>query len=55
MAIHKILVTGANGQLGWELGQLAAAYPAFEFVFMDRSQLDLSQPCLLYTSDAADE
>ena len=44
MAIHKILVTGANGQLGWELGQLAAAYPAFEFVFMDRSQLDLSQP-----------
>lgn len=44
MAIHKILVTGANGQLGWELGQLAAAYPAFEFVFKDRSQLDLSQP-----------
>ncbi|MFM6995381.1 MAG: dTDP-4-dehydrorhamnose reductase [Sediminibacterium sp.] len=44
MAIHKILVTGANGQLGWELGQLAAAYPAFEFVFMDRSQLNLSQP-----------
>jgi dTDP-4-dehydrorhamnose reductase len=44
MAIHKILVTGANGQLGWELGQLAAAYPAFEFVLVDRSQLDLSHP-----------
>jgi dTDP-4-dehydrorhamnose reductase len=44
MAIHKILVTGANGQLGWELGQLAAAYPAFEFVLVDRSQLDLSFP-----------
>lgn len=44
MAIHKILITGANGQLGWELGQLASAYPAFEFVLVDRSQLDLSLP-----------
>jgi len=44
MAIHTILVTGANGQLGWELGQLAATYPAFKFVFFDRSQLDLSFP-----------
>jgi dTDP-4-dehydrorhamnose reductase len=44
MAIQKILVTGANGQLGWELSQLAATYPAFEFVFFDRSQLDLSFP-----------
>jgi dTDP-4-dehydrorhamnose reductase len=44
MAMHKILITGANGQLGWELGQLAAAYPAFEFVLVDRSQLDLSFP-----------
>jgi len=44
MAIHTILVTGANGQLGWELGQLAAIYPAFKFVFFDRSQLDLAFP-----------
>jgi dTDP-4-dehydrorhamnose reductase len=44
MAMHKILITGANGQLGWELGQLAATYPAFEFVLVDRSQLDLSFP-----------
>jgi len=44
MPIHKILVTGANGQLGWELGQLSANYPAFEFIFCDRSQLDLSFP-----------
>lgn len=44
MSIHKILVTGANGQLGWELSQLAASYPAFEFVLVDRSQLDLAQP-----------
>ena len=44
MAIRTILVTGANGQLGWELGQLAATYPAFKFVLVDRSQLDLSFP-----------
>jgi dTDP-4-dehydrorhamnose reductase len=44
MAIHRILVTGVNGQLGWELGQLASKYPAFEFVLVDRSQLDLSFP-----------
>jgi dTDP-4-dehydrorhamnose reductase len=44
MAIHTILVTGANGQLGWELGQLAKSYPAFKFVFIDRSQLDLAFP-----------
>ena len=44
MAIHTILVTGANGQLGWELSQLAASYPAFKFVFFDRSQLDLAFP-----------
>ena len=44
MAIHTILVTGTNGQLGWELGQLVKSYPAFKFVFVDRSQLDLSLP-----------
>jgi dTDP-4-dehydrorhamnose reductase len=44
MAIHTILVTGANGQLGWELSQLAATYPAVKFVFFDRSQLDLAFP-----------
>ena len=44
MAIRTILVTGANGQLGWELRQLAATYPAFKFVFFDRSQLDLAFP-----------
>ena len=44
MAIHTILVTGSNGQLGWELGQLAKSYPAFKFVLVDRNQLDLSFP-----------
>ena len=44
MVIHTILVTGSNGQLGWELGQLAKSYPAFKFVLVDRNQLDLSFP-----------
>ena len=44
MAIHTILVTGANGQLGWELSQLAKSYPAFKFVLVDRTQLDLAFP-----------
>ena len=37
----KILVTGANGQLGMELQQLARGYPGFEFVFTTREQLPL--------------
>jgi dTDP-4-dehydrorhamnose reductase len=38
----KILVTGANGQLGSELKELASDYSQFEWVFADRSVLDLS-------------
>lgn len=44
MSIKKIVVTGANGQLGWELSQLATQFPNYDFVFADRSQLDLSKP-----------
>ena len=44
MVIHKILVTGSNGQLGWELSQAATSYPQFEFVFVDRNAMDLSNP-----------
>jgi dTDP-4-dehydrorhamnose reductase len=38
----KILITGANGQLGSELKELASDYSQFEWVFADRSVLDLS-------------
>lgn len=38
----KILVTGANGQLGMELQQLAPKYPAFDFVFTTREQFPLN-------------
>lgn len=37
-----ILVTGANGQLGSELQQLAAAFPHFEFRFTDHAKLDIT-------------
>jgi dTDP-4-dehydrorhamnose reductase len=36
---NKILVTGANGQLGMELRDLSAAYPQYEFIFLSREQL----------------
>ncbi|WP_336515704.1 dTDP-4-dehydrorhamnose reductase [Pollutibacter soli] len=35
----KILVTGANGQLGMELRQLESRYPQHNFVFASRSEL----------------
>ncbi|GIQ58575.1 NAD(P)-dependent oxidoreductase [Flavobacterium collinsii] len=37
----KILVTGANGQLGSELAVLASGYSHYEWVFADRSQITL--------------
>jgi dTDP-4-dehydrorhamnose reductase len=40
--MKKILVTGANGQLGSELRELSRNYSQFEWVFADRSVLDLS-------------
>lgn len=38
----KILVTGSNGQLGNEFRLLARSYPAFEFIFTDVAELDIS-------------
>lgn len=40
----KILVTGANGQLGMELQQLASSHPIFEFTFTTRQELPLDNP-----------
>ena len=44
MRIQKILVTGSNGQLGWELSQAAKVSPNFEVIFLDRNAMDLSIP-----------
>ena len=41
MAAKKILITGANGQLGREFQGLKTEYPQFEFLFADRNQLKL--------------
>lgn len=38
---QKILVTGANGQLGKELKQLAPSFPQFEFIFLAREDLPI--------------
>ena len=42
--MDKILVTGANGQLGNELRALAAQYPDFGFLFTDLEELDICNP-----------
>jgi dTDP-4-dehydrorhamnose reductase len=39
MAKPKILVTGANGQLGKELRLLAHVYPQFDFLFLSKEDL----------------
>ncbi len=39
----KILVTGANGQLGSEIKYLANNYKNYLFVFTDRDELDISR------------
>ncbi|MBX2931807.1 MAG: dTDP-4-dehydrorhamnose reductase [Chitinophagaceae bacterium] len=39
-----IIVTGTNGQLGWSLQKLLAAYNQYNFLFVTREQLDLSKP-----------
>jgi len=44
MAKQKILVTGANGQLGMELRQLASQYTQYDFIFLSRSELAIEQP-----------
>ncbi len=38
----RILITGANGQLGSELKALQATYPEYDMVFIDRSEMDLA-------------
>lgn len=45
MSKPLIVVTGKNGQLGWELEQLSAKYEnGFRFLFTGKDELDLSSP-----------
>jgi len=38
-----ILVTGANGQLGQSLHKISSSYSEYQFTFVQRNELDLSQ------------
>lgn len=43
-----IVVTGKNGQLGWELMQQTGAYAKeFDFLFTGRNELDISEPATI--------
>ena len=39
---QKILVTGANGQLGMELRDLASNYNQYEFIFLSKDELSIT-------------
>jgi dTDP-4-dehydrorhamnose reductase len=41
--MKKILVTGANGQLGSEIKELASNYPDFDFIFTDIADFPLDK------------
>ena len=41
---QKILVTGANGQLGKELHRLSANFLVFDFIFLSREDLQIHEP-----------
>lgn len=47
ISMSKILITGANGQLGSEIRELSIHYPQYTFTFADRSTFDLSNLCIL--------
>ena len=40
----KILVTGANGQLGSEIRKISSTFPEMEFAFTDVNELDITDP-----------
>jgi dTDP-4-dehydrorhamnose reductase len=44
---QKVLVTGANGQLGSELNVLSECYSQYEWVFVDRTQVSLDNLSIL--------
>ena len=43
MSETKIVVTGANGQLGKELQQVSAGYPQFSFIFLSKNDLPIQE------------
>lgn len=41
--MHKVLVTGAQGQLGQSIKALASTFPQWQFVFADKTTVDITQ------------
>ena len=42
--MNRILVTGADGQLGRSLKEISSDYPDHKFYFTDKEELDITQP-----------
>src|SRR5215213_2082898 len=42
MSIPRILITGANGQLGNEFRALEEDFPGYEFIFLSRQELSIN-------------
>jgi dTDP-4-dehydrorhamnose reductase len=53
MSQPVIIVTGANGQVGQELRVLAAAFPAFEFVFTTQENMPINDEAAVQKMFAA--
>lgn len=45
--LPKILITGANGQVGSELKKISSAYPQYSFTFLTREDLPLEDPTVI--------
>jgi dTDP-4-dehydrorhamnose reductase len=41
--MKRVLVTGSNGQLGLSIQDITSDYPDLEFIFKDRSKLDIAK------------
>lgn len=42
ISMHKLLINGLNGQLGSELKKLSTDYPEYNYTFIDKTILDMS-------------
>jgi dTDP-4-dehydrorhamnose reductase len=47
--MKKVLVTGANGQLGSEIAVLSVKFPKYEWIFADRTKITLNDLSILET------
>jgi dTDP-4-dehydrorhamnose reductase len=53
--MKNILITGANGQLGQAIKKVAAGFPAFNFVYTDYTELDITDTEAIDTIFATQE